>query len=56
MRPITSIREKLGNKNEKITQKINNFKKFNDQQKSENILGQKTFFSDMTDQTGMAGK
>ena len=27
MRPITSIREKLGNKNEKITQKIiNNFK------------------------------
>jgi len=51
VRPITSIRKKLGNKNDKITQKIiNNFKKrFNDQQKSENILGQKTFFSDMTD-------
>jgi len=51
VRPITSIRNKLENQNENITQKvINNLeKKFNAEQKSKNILGRKTFFSDMTD-------
>jgi len=51
VRPITSIRNKLENQNEEITQKIINDlkKRFTDKQESKNILGKKTFFSDMTD-------
>jgi phosphohistidine swiveling domain-containing protein len=51
VRPITSIRNKLENQNEGITQKIINDvkKKFMSKQQSKNILGKKTFFSDMAD-------